>query len=362
MVAAAAPDPTGGSHQTLANCVWNDRYRTVDQAGQLANADCDPIDYTRHPFIYRHAISAPLTGSPDGFWLDQIGRAYLTPPAGLLLSLGCGTGIHDEHLLSRGYAERVIAYDASSEAIRAARQRLDGTPFGARIDLRCGDPLLDTFEPASVDVVFVEAAIDHFLQIDEMYRFMHRVLKPTGLLIFDEYVGPDHHQHPPELLAILDRINACLAEEYRRDFESGAPREHVDPTPLDWMLAYDPTEGAHASRILPLTYQYFEVVERCDYGSAVLRPFFSRILPNWNFEDPKDQTIARLIILLDHELTRHGVVPTHQTLVVARPRPTPLPPPSAEELERISYTNWSGPSSMTSAVGGNGRPTFDRRG
>ncbi len=191
---------------------------------------------------------------------------------------------------------------------------------------------------------------------------MHRVLKPSGLLIFDEYVGPDHHQHPPELLEILDRINACLAESYRRDFESGVPRERVDPTPLAWMLAYDPTEGAHASRILPLTYRYFEVIERCDYGSAVLRPFFSRILTNWNFEDPRDQTIARLIILLDHELTRHGVVPTHQTLVVARPRPEPLPPPSAEDLARIAYTTWGGLKSPPSTAGVNGRPTFGRRG
>ncbi len=326
--------------QDFANEVWNERYSKTDAAGQLEHADCDPLDYTRHPFIYGHAISEPLTGKVDRFWLDEICDRYLTPPAGLVLSLGCGTAIHEEHMLSRGFAERIIAYDMSSEAIAAARRRLDATQWGPSIELRCGDPLRDGLPTAGIDVIVVEAAIHHFVEIERMFEFMHRVLKPGGLLIYDEYVGPDHHQHPPELIALLDRVNACLAESYRRDFESGATREHVEATPLQWMLSYDPTEGVHASRILPLTYQYFDVVERRDYGGAILRPFFCRILRNWDFSDPKDQTIGRLIILLEQELTRHGAIPTHQTLVVARPRPRALPPLTAEAVDRINYTGW----------------------
>ena len=329
--------------QRFANRVWDERYSQTDPSGQLAHADCDPLDYTRHRFIYDHAISEPLTGSRERFWLDDIAERYLRPPADLVLSLGCGTAIHDEHLLSRGYARRVIAYDMSQEAITAARRRLDATPWGPAIELRCGDPLADDLPTQGVDVVLVEAAIHHFVAIEDMFRLMHRVLKATGLLIYDEYVGPDHHQHPPELIALMDRINACLAEPYRRDFESGAPREHVEPTPLEWMLSYDPTEGVHASDILPLTYQYFDVIDRRDYGSAILRPFFSRILTNWDFTDPRDQTIARLIILLDHELTKRGEIPTHQTLVVARPRVVPGTRLSARDAARIGYAGWTPP-------------------
>jgi ubiquinone/menaquinone biosynthesis C-methylase UbiE len=326
--------------QDFANEVWNERYSKTDAAGQLEHADCDPLDYTRHPFIYGHAISEPLTGKVDRFWLDEICDRYLTPAAGVVLSLGCGTAIHEEHMLSRGFAERIIAYDMSSEAIAAARRRLDATQWGPSIDLRCGDPLADGLPTGGIDVILVEAAIHHFVEIERMFELMHRILKPGGLLIYDEYVGPDHHQHPPELIALLDRVNGCLAEPYRRDFESGAPREHVEATPLQWMLSYDPTEGVHASRILPLTYQYFDVIERRDYGGTILRPFFCRILRNWDFSDPKDQTVARLIILLEQELTRRGAIPTHQTLVVARPRAHPLPPLPPEAVDGINFAGW----------------------
>ena len=36
--------------------------------------------------------------------------------------------------------------------------------------------------------------------------------------------------------------------------------------------------------------------------------------------DPKDQTIAQLIVLLEHELMRVGAIPTHNVVIVARPR------------------------------------------
>jgi len=329
--------------QEFANSVWNERYSKTDAAGQLEHAECDPLDYTRHTFIYNHAIAEPLTGQLDRFWLDDLCDRYLTPRADVVLSLGCGTAMHEEHLLRRGAAERIIAYDMSSEAIAAARRRLAGSPWSDHIDLRCGDPLAHEIPSASIDVILVEAAIHHFVNIVPMFELMHRILKRDGLLVYDEYVGGDHHQHPPELLALINRINGCIAACYKRDFETGAIREQVDAAPLDWMLSYDPTEGVHASQILPLTYRYFDVVERRDYGGAILRPFFSRILHNWDFADPKDQTVARLIILLEQELTRRGAIPTHQTLVVARRRQE-LRECDPAAIDRVAYADWRPPA------------------
>jgi ubiquinone/menaquinone biosynthesis C-methylase UbiE len=339
---ASSAAPPGQPVQQRANQVWNERYSKTDDAGQLEHAQCDPLDYTRHLFIYRHAIAEPLTGDRDRFWLDAVFDEYLTSTrAERLLSLGCGTATHEEHLLQRGFVQHVVGYDMSSEAIEAAQRRLAATEWATRIDLRCGDPLADGLPSGAFDVVLVEAAIHHFVRIEEMFDLMWRVLKPNGLLIYDEYVGADHHQHSDELIALLDRVNGCLAESYRRDYESGEPRTQVQSAPLEWMLTYDPTEGVHASRILPLTYQYFDVIDRRDYGGAILRPFFSRILPNWNFDDPKDQTVARLIILLERELTRSGIIPTHQTLVIARPRPQPRRPFDPAAVARIAYAGWT---------------------
>ena len=79
------------------------------------------------------------------------------------------------------------------------------------MDLRCGNVLEAGIPDASFDAVFVEAALHHFAALEETFALMHRVLRPGGLLLFDEYVGLDLQQYPPELEAQLTRINACRA-------------------------------------------------------------------------------------------------------------------------------------------------------
>jgi SAM-dependent methyltransferase len=258
-----------------------------------------------------------------------------------MLSLGCGPAFIEQQILERDFAGTIVAYETSAVAVESARKRFSSTPWGKRIDLRCGDALSADLPDASFDAVFVEAALHHLLELEPTFRLMHRVLRPDGILIFDEYVGPDLQQYPPELEELLTRINACLAPYLRRDFETGEVRTAVEACPLALQLERDPTEGVHASEILPLTYRFFEVIDRRDYGGTILRPLFSRILLNWDFEnDPKDQTIAQLVVLLEQELLRHGAIPTHNTIVVARPRREPLAPLPAERIKRIAYADW----------------------
>jgi SAM-dependent methyltransferase len=349
-----------GTHQEVAKSIWNQRYRSECASKQKKGASkSDPIDYTLHPFLYAHSISKPLTGDPGKWWLDEVAQKYLVPAPARVLSLGCGMAHPEEYLVKHGFAQHIVAYETSQEAIHAARGRIAKTPWASRIDLRCGDSLEDSLESSSFDVIFIEAAIHHFFRIEEMFQMMHRVLKTDGLLIFDEYVGPDHHQYPPDLVQILDSLNACLALQYRFDHLSSGPRESMIKPPLEFMLNHDPSEGVHASRILPLTYQYFDVIQRKDFGGAIMRPFFTGILPNFDFDDPKDQTVARLIIFLEQELTRHGILPHHNTNVVARRRAVPRAPLSPSEMERIDYGDWKGPDSRIEGEDKNGKNNSD---
>ena len=324
---------------------WDHRY--ADEAAGGVKADhCypgSPIHYTLHPFLYKYSISLPLTGSTEKWWLNEVACEYLKPPPATLLSIGCGTAIVEEWIVANNFAKHVVAFEMAPSAVEVARKRLALTPYASQLDVRSGDVLAAGLEDSSFDVVFVESAIHHFDKIEEMFQLIHRVLKPNGLLIYDEYVGPDHHQHPAELYAIMDQINECLDPHYRVDFWSGKLRENLRRSTLDEMLAHDASEGVHASLVLPLTYQYFEVLQRKDFGGAILRTFFTGILQNFNWEDGKDQSVARLIILMEQLLVKNGIIPSHNSNVVARRRPAPLPPLTVAECERITYADWKAP-------------------
>lgn len=165
-----------------------------------------------------------------------------------------------------------------------------------------------SIEPHSYDAIFITAAIHHFFEIEEMFQLMHEALKPDGLLVYNEYIGPDHHLYEPEVMEIMDNINGCLDERYRYDCLRENIREEVPRVTLEWMMNTNPSEGVHSSMILPLTYKYFNVEFRGDYGGTIVRPFFSAILNNFDFEDYRDQTIARLIIYMEEILLNKGIL------------------------------------------------------
>lgn len=328
--------------QADANAIWDERYVKGEHVGSKPVIEGDPIDFTQHKFLYRHAVAKPMTGSLDGWAVDSIARQWFSPPPARVLAIGSGMAFLEEYLVQNDHVGHMTAYEMSRTAIEAARDRVAGKPYADRLDLRTGDVLSENLPTAAYDAVFVQAAIHHFDRIEDMYALMHRVLKPGGLLWFDEYVGPDHHMYEPHVLAVMDEINDCLDAGFRWDVLMKHTRD-IQPRPsLEFMMSHDPSEGVHASRILPLTYQWFDVVHRQDYGGAIMRPFFCGILPNFDWEDPKDRSIARLVILIEQMLTRNGVLPNYHTAVVARRRDVPRAPLTPEEEARINYADWPG--------------------
>jgi ubiquinone/menaquinone biosynthesis C-methylase UbiE len=321
--------------------IWDKRYKDGEIVCTKNVVEKDPLDYTQHALLYQHSIAKRLTGSISGDPIKQIASHFLNPPANRILSIGCGMAFHEQRLVENGFANYIVAYEASQVAVESARDRIKAAGLEGKIELRCGDVMQAGLLDESFDVVMVMAAIHHFYEIEAMFALMHRVLLPNGLLIFDEYIGPDHHQYESEVVAVLDDINNCLGEKHRWDVLRKETRESVSTATLEWMLSTDPSEGVHSSQILPLTYKYFDVLYREDYAGAIMRPFWVGILPNFDFEDEKDASIAKLIILMEDYLTRHGVIPNYHTQIVGKKRLIPKQI-SPAQTEKINYSTWPG--------------------
>lgn len=328
--------------ETATPAIWDKRYQQGTLACTQQTVDADPIDYTQHPFLFKQSTAKQLTGDTEGTPLRTVAERYLKPAAANVLAVGSGLAFAEEWLVTSGYAERIIAFESSAIAVDSARERIRALGLQDRIEMRCGNVVDAGFHSGEFDAVFVQAAIHHFFNIEEMFAFFHHVLKPDGLILYDEYVGPDHHMYESEVMCILDEMNDCMAPTYRWDVLRQNTRVEVPRATLDWMMQMDPSEGVHSSMILPLTYKYFNVEFRRDYGGTILRPFFVGILPNFDWNDVKDQTIAKQIVLMENLLVRHGVIPSYHTRVVGKRRNIPRTDLTVEERNRINYANWSG--------------------
>ena len=114
--------------------------------------------------------------------LGLIRRNYEARKDGILLEIGCGTGIHLANLA--GDFARVIGTDISPKMIRVAREKLHEWPSCERIELRV-DPAeeLSTVEDTSVDVALCVGALEHMLEKAKVLRQVERVLKQGGLFV-----------------------------------------------------------------------------------------------------------------------------------------------------------------------------------
>lgn len=109
-------------------------------------------------------------------------RLGTASPEGVLLEIGCGTGIHLLPL-ARGYG-RALGTDLSAAMVDVARERAAALPWGDRVEART-DPAeeLATVADASVDAAFCVGALEHMWDRPRVFAQVRRVLRPRGRFV-----------------------------------------------------------------------------------------------------------------------------------------------------------------------------------
>lgn len=99
-----------------------------------------------------------------------------------VLEVGCGRGVGSEVLIDRLGAERVTAFDLDDSMVELARKRLHGRP----VELSVGDVCAIEQPAGSVDTVVDFGIIHHVPEWQDAVSEIARVLRPGGLVLFEE--------------------------------------------------------------------------------------------------------------------------------------------------------------------------------
>ncbi len=252
------------------------------------------VDYLQH-FIVQHLPHRPV---PKG------------------LSLGCGGGNLERALIALDAAQHMDAYDASPESIRLAEHLAAEAGISQRIQYGVRD--IDQLQlPADTyDFVVIKMALHHFENLEQIYQDIHQSLRPGGVFMFNEFVGPTRFQWTDTQLRQVNELLQNLPEAHRT-----VP--FIDRPTLAQMLAEDPTESVRSAEILPLLDNYFDVVEHKPYGGTLLNLLLTETLSTFDVEDEAHRQLLFRLFETERRRIARGELPSDFAYLVAKARQIP---------------------------------------
>ncbi len=296
----------------LAGAHWGERAREQ----QLAVL---PSSWAEIPVVIREYINPRVSGTGDQGWLEAVARDYFKQPVKVALSLGCGGGGLERHGLQLNIATRFEAYDVSAGAIELAREEAGITGQQDAIDYQVANLNKIELPARRYGAVFASQSVHHIEALEHYMAQVHRALKPGGLFIINEFVGPNQFQWTDTQLEHANRLLQSIPEKYRHCIREAGEKHHIPRPTIDAMNAYDPTEAIRARDILPQLVEHFELVEQRDFGGTLLHLVLDNIAGNL---DQSEEGIAILRRLMDEEdaLIKSGELDSDFTLLIARKR------------------------------------------
>src|SRR5262249_9827040 len=154
---------------------------------------------------------------------------------------------------------------------------------------------------ASYDVVLGLQSLHHFDHLDETVTFVRQLVRPGGLLLVDEFVGPTRFQWTAAQLEAANRLLERLPRERLVMADGRLKLRVIRPSKLS-MILDDPSEAVDASRLMPAIRQNFDVIEELPYGGTVLHIVFSGIAQNFLDDDVATRSLLDICFAAEDEV------------------------------------------------------------
>lgn len=130
------------------------------------------------------------------------------------LSLCCGFGEIERILADLGVFLRCTAIDLSPAAVAVARQKSKEAGHD-HIDYQVADLNNHILEPEKYDLVYANGALHHLSRLEHVIGQVYRALKPGGILVANEYIGPKYQQLPLRQREIINSVIHLIPSKYR---------------------------------------------------------------------------------------------------------------------------------------------------
>ena len=281
--------------------------------------DLGRVSWTGLPQIHLNH-NALITGDRNTYWIDWMRDRHFSGGAlGDALSLGCGAGHLDRIFKQRGCQFRSFTgIDISQAAVDRARELAVGSGLAPSISYVAADLNRHRLPSDAFDFIYFFQSLHHIEALEWILDQCRGALRPGGLLLVNEFVGPSRFQWTARQ---LDEANAALAaipDELRRDLTHGGVKRRVVRPTVAQMVAHDPSEAVRSAEIEAALRARFDVFESWNWGGTVNHLVFQDIAGNFDPANPAHESVAASLIERENSLIRRGELPSDFKVFLAR--------------------------------------------
>lgn len=223
-----------------------------------------------------------------------------------LLSLGSGNCSHEIELASYQAFEKVTCVDIAENRLNEAQKIAESKGLKNMV-FHCQNIYDYDFSAEKVDVVLFNASLHHFTNV---YGLLKDLIRPTldedGLLVINEYVGPNRLQFPKvQIQAINDAIQ-LIPPQFRQRYKTTITKRKYSGSGLWRMILADPSECVDSASIIPSVHALFDVIIERPYGGNILMSALKDIAHHFVETNPeKKDVLNALFEFEDKYLEQH---------------------------------------------------------
>ncbi|MFT5846395.1 MAG: ubiquinone/menaquinone biosynthesis C-methylase UbiE [Psychroserpens sp.] len=241
-----------------------------------------------------------MTGNPDLNYKQFLMQYILNDRTNLkLLSLGSGTCQHEMELAFYDNFEKITCVDLSKERIDTAIKNAKSKNLN-NIEFICSNIDKFQFKNNHYDVVLFNSSLHHFKDVENLLiKNINNCLTDSGLLVINEYVGPNRLQFPKhQIKAINDALNT-IPKKFKKRYNSSVIKENFYGSGVLRMVIADPSECVDSANIKPTIHNHFDTIIEKPYGGNILMNVLKDI--SHHFVDLNDEKQELLMHLFKFE-------------------------------------------------------------
>jgi 2-polyprenyl-3-methyl-5-hydroxy-6-metoxy-1,4-benzoquinol methylase len=233
-------------------------------------------------------LNFKITSNPNLEYPDYVYERYLKEKSDLkLLSVGCGTGSYEIKFAKYPNFAEIHGIDIAPKLIAYANEQAERLNYHT---LSYSVNNINEMELSNnqYDVILFHSSLHHLNNLDFLLGDkIKNTLNDGGILIINEYVGPNRFQFPKYQIDAINKILNEIPEQYRKILSTDNIKTKVRAPGRIRMYISDPSEAIESETILNTLHQYFEILEEKPLGNNILMLLLKDIAHNF-FEDNED--------------------------------------------------------------------------